>query len=277
MYRRPSCFPLTEVLVCASLLSAPVPCFSNDSIAGWDGRTVRFERSEKIRVEQEVLYVSPASIIVNYVFFNTDSKTLHAKIAFPMPGPDRDDPGPEIQMKLFVNGREISGVWVGDATLEPRLPTGWRARTLLWECDFPAREAVKVRHELTGATGADQEIWVYGGDRFKEYCVDEIRFSPEIEKEFKDCGFHWSSYVRYLLTPAANWAGPIKHFELIIEKLSPDSFVSTCFEGLKKISPTKFKVAIDDFTPTEDLSVIWFHRWSRENLEYCHEQSQSPQ
>jgi hypothetical protein len=61
--------------------------------------------------------------------------------------------------------------------------------------------------------------------------------------------------IGYVLKTGANWKGPIGDFRLVVDKSKPDSLVSFCTEGVKKISPPQFEVRHANFTPTEDLKI----------------------
>ena len=66
--------------------------------------------------------------------------------------------------------------------------------------------------------------------------------------------------IAYVLTTGANWAGPIGDFHLTVDKGAPDSLVSFCADGVKKIGPTLFEVRHANFTPTRDLHVLILYR-----------------
>jgi len=63
-----------------------------------------------------------------------------------------------------------------------------------------------------------------------------------------------------VLTTGANWAGPIGDFRLTVDKGEPDSLVSFCADGVKKIGPTTFEVRHANFTPIRDLNVLILYR-----------------
>lgn len=76
----------------------------------------------------------------------------------------------------------------------------------------------------------------------------EQRFEGVYPREF---------FTEYVLRTGALWAGPIRDFDLLIRKSSPDQLVSTCFSGLVKTSPTEFRARRIDFSPSEDLRVLY--------------------
>jgi hypothetical protein len=62
--------------------------------------------------------------------------------------------------------------------------------------------------------------------------------------------------ISYRLSTGANWARPIGHFRLVVDKGDPASLVSFCGEGAKRIGPTRYEVRRDDFSPAHDLHVL---------------------
>ena len=68
-----------------------------------------------------------------------------------------------------------------------------------------------------------------------------------------------------MLTTAENWLGPIGKFKLTVDKTTPDALVSLCAQGIKKAGPTTFVLAEDDYTPSEDLSVLFLEPLKEEN------------
>ena len=63
--------------------------------------------------------------------------------------------------------------------------------------------------------------------------------------------------LKYVLTTAENWLGPIGKFKLTVDKTTPDALVSLCAQGIKKTSPTTFVLSEDDYNPSEDLSILF--------------------
>jgi hypothetical protein len=62
--------------------------------------------------------------------------------------------------------------------------------------------------------------------------------------------------IDFLLKAGVNWTGPIKDFRLVVNKGAADNLVSFCRDGVRKISPTEFKMRRTDFIPSEDLHVL---------------------
>jgi hypothetical protein len=72
--------------------------------------------------------------------------------------------------------------------------------------------------------------------------------------------------LKYVLTRAGNWLGPIGTFKLTDENPSPDALVALCAQGIKKARSTTFALAEDDYSPSEDLSVLFLEPLKEKNL-----------
>jgi hypothetical protein len=62
--------------------------------------------------------------------------------------------------------------------------------------------------------------------------------------------------IDYILTTANNWSGPIGVFRLVVDKGTPDSFISFCGTDIRKIGPTQFEMTATDFVPEQDLAIV---------------------
>jgi len=139
------------------------------------------------------------------------------------------------------------------------LPSWTLKSAYYWMQSFPPDRPVQVSHSYTPGTGSG---FYYpgaldeGGYRDR-YCIDNGTASA-IAKKFKDVGTGLliERRVDYILKTGANWATPIGEFRLVVDKLKPDSVVSFCMDGVKKISPTQFEVRKTDFVPNADLRIL---------------------
>lgn len=143
----------------------------------------------------------------------------------------------------------------------------WRTRTTFhWTQRFPAGEAVEIQHSYRPVAGqffiTPLDLVEAGGeDEANPYCIDAV-FDAAIEKRLRREGWPdtdpalvaWG--VDYILTTAANWAGPIGEFRLTVDKGRLGRLVSFCGEGVKKTGPTTFVMERRDYVPTEDLHVL---------------------
>jgi hypothetical protein len=136
----------------------------------------------------------------------------------------------------------------------------WSLRsTYYWMQKFPPNTPVRAAHDYVPGTGSG---FYYagaldeGGYRDR-YCID-AGTEKAIAQKLKDVGngLLVERRIDYILKTAQNWATPIGSFHLVVDKLKPDSLVSFCMDGVKKISPTRFEVRKSEFVPTEDLQIL---------------------
>ncbi len=145
--------------------------------------------------------------------------------------------------------------------------------TFYWSQTFPAGREIAVEHryrpsvgETVGARLGSPDIDAQEPSRYETlYCVDKDFVASAKRAERLDAaGFAQRQFyerrIAYVLTTGANWAGPIGDFRLTVDKGAPDSLVSFCADGVKKIGPTRFEVRHADFTPTRDLHVLILYR-----------------
>ena len=177
---------------------------------------------------------------------NRYSKNFVAAIKA-LPGPARDR---LVADKLIVDEVELG---YGSALWELRT-TVTRRQT------FPAHKTVMVEHRYRPLAGGAVGPWsnarledFFGHVRGK-YCIE----NDWLHSLKQRLGTANSSqiFIGYVLKTGANWKGPIKDFHLVVDKGRPDSLVSFCAEGVRKISPTRFEVRHKDFTPSKDLNVL---------------------
>lgn len=127
-----------------------------------------------------------------------------------------------------------------------------------WQQNFPAGQVTKVRHSYKPSvdTGVPMPAEFIVKDMAKHACIDAAT-QAGIKKRESAVGINWA-YLRYILLTANNWQGPIKSFELTIQKQHPQQIISLCFDGeLKKIDPLRFRFSAKDFSPRQDLNILF--------------------
>ncbi len=133
--------------------------------------------------------------------------------------------------------------------------------TFYWRQEFPAGRDVVVTHRYTPAAGAFFFVFPVEGWVKKTYCTDPAFLKAAREKirsQGKGFAVLMGREVHYILTTARNWAGPIGRFRLVLDKKKPGNLISLCWSGaLKKISPTRFEFTARDYTPEQDLKVLF--------------------
>jgi hypothetical protein len=139
--------------------------------------------------------------------------------------------------------------------------------TYYWTQTFPAGRDLKIQHRYKPGVGASVGSVLSirssrGSPEYRQmvrdYCVDQA-FLSGAERMMKTGGE--SSYlpettIGYILKTGANWRSPIRNFRLVVDKGSPDSIVSFCGTGVRKIGPTQFEMRRTNWRPTQDLKVV---------------------
>ncbi len=163
---------------------------------------------------------------------------------------------------------------------KPALPKQWLdenqqiAFTLsdyfVWEQTFPAGQSVAISHSYTPSisTGIPDTASSIIDTYTELACLDEsakqgIRKRNLVVKqdgEDQEIGVEWS-HLSYILVTANNWQGSIKDFKLTLKKSQPTDLISLCFDGeLKKTDPLTFEFQQKQFTPKQDLSVLFIRK-----------------
>lgn len=140
----------------------------------------------------------------------------------------------------------------------------------VWEQTFPAGQSVSISHSYTPSisTGIPDTANSIIDTYTELACLDEsakqgIRKRNLIVKqdgEDVEYGVEWS-HLSYILVTANNWQGAIKDFKLTLKKSQPTDLISLCFDGeLKKTDPLTFEFQQKQFTPTQDLSILFIRK-----------------
>jgi hypothetical protein len=137
---------------------------------------------------------------------------------------------------------------------EPR----WTLRSKFWRRQvFPAGKDILVEQTYTPAVGGSVSMGFgteNGVDYRGTYCTDgPFTRAAEVLRKVRPSEF----YLSYVITSGANWAGPIGTFRLVVDKGDPQTLVSFCGDGVKKIGPTTFEVIAKDYTPKRDIHVFF--------------------
>jgi hypothetical protein len=137
----------------------------------------------------------------------------------------------------------------------------WALRaTYYWTQTFPAKATLDVSHGYTPAVGG---FFYYPGQDYTKttdtsYCIDDATKRGIAKKlAAAKAEFMVARDLSYVLTSGANWAGTIGDFTLKIDKGSPETIVSLCFDGIAKTGATTFEARKRDFTPERDIDVLF--------------------
>lgn len=156
---------------------------------------------------------------------------------------------------------------------EKHLYATWTLKTTFWwRQTFPAGRDVLVEHRYTPSVGQTagtswgSPYWLKE-PRYREtvrrFCVDAT-FIAAVKNTPRREDVAYAPYteerIDYVLTTGANWKKPIGEFRLVVDKSDPDSLVSFCGDGVRKISPTQFEVRHTNWIPTRELSILILKR-----------------
>ncbi|HEY1614944.1 MAG TPA: DUF4424 family protein [Rhizomicrobium sp.] len=152
----------------------------------------------------------------------------------------------------------------------------WTVRTrFYWNQRFPAGRQVVLDERYRPVTGQA----LFGASELKDndedgrywrkiYCLDApTRMSASrmiAQKHTADAqngAYLTALSTDYVLTTGNNWKGPIGHFHLVLDKLQPDSLLSTCWnEPLVRTGPTTFESTLENFAPGSDIRLLVLQR-----------------
>jgi len=150
---------------------------------------------------------------------------------------------------------------------ERHLNPAWTLKTTFhWRQTFPAGRDVVVTHAYTPAVGSSVGTMVgspgYAADaegaaERARYCIDAA-FLAAVERGKGGAEYppYTEQRIAYVLKTGGNWAGPIGHFRLVVDKGSPRNLVSFCASGVRKTGPTTFEVRKTNWRPDRDLSIL---------------------
>jgi hypothetical protein len=186
-----------------------------------------------------------------------------------------DGLSPEHQAELRALEAAIPDDYDVGKGMEHHMAPSWTLKsTYFWTQTFPAGREIVIEHHyrpsigetsgnMLGSTYLEREEF----ERYRAtYCIDADFFKAAKGGKVKpdNSGVAQSPFferrIAYVLTTGANWAKPIGDFHLVVDKGSPDSLVSFCADGVKKISATQFEIRHANFSPSQDLRVLILYR-----------------
>jgi hypothetical protein len=138
-----------------------------------------------------------------------------------------------------------------------------------WTQNFPAGRDITVVHEYRPIRGGS--VFYLSDDLKKNYCVDAGTEKAILAAQAKaeqgpmnEFGFSINyiglTFLDYILTTANTWKGPIGKFHLTLDKGSEQSLTSLCLDGIKKTGKTTFEIEKTNFSPKEDIRIVFFEK-----------------
>ncbi len=133
----------------------------------------------------------------------------------------------------------------------------WSSQVIYsWQQSFKANSLTRVQHQYAPLVGGS--VSLYPAEDEKAYCMDG-NFKAGLKKAKSQHAPY--SALGYILKTGANWAKPIEHFKLTVER-DPNELVSFCWAGkVTKMSPTRFQMLEKNFLPKQDLEIIFVRKF----------------
>ena len=220
----------------------------------------------------------PVDDPANILGFSTriDGREVRAEIEQKalVKGVDRTDwlNAQEIPLALHQEGaraaiRRLSKIRQDEAVqmgvLDDDMNPAWVLKTTYhWLQTFPAGRPTIIEHSYRPSVGSTAGTMLgskYGADTARRYCVD-----PALTATLKRSALHnegtprfSEKWVDYILVTGGNWKEPIGRFRLVVDKESPETLVSFCGSGVRKIGPTRFELRRTKWRPERDLSILF--------------------
>ena len=200
------------------------------------------------------------------------------KIPLTMQGSDADASGTEYERLNAMPDdarRELERYGVIDwnvssgAEGKPLASTHWQAHvTFYWFQTFPAGRTIEVTHRYHPVPRhfffSKEDL--ASAEMRKNYCFDPaFNQSAQVKLQQSARDILKGYELKYVVTTAGNWMGPIGRFQLTVDKSSPDALISLCAKGIKRAGPITFVLAEDNYSPDADLNVLFVEPLPKEN------------
>ncbi len=166
---------------------------------------------------------------------------------------------PEAKAELLRYGVvDWTSSWGADNVPYPSMH--WTSHiAFYWFQTFPAGKTLHIEHRyrpVPGLSFITQES-LDDADLRDGFCLDQT-LREQIETRLKEEPYETmrGTELRYVVTTAGNWLGPIGHFSLRIEKGARDNIVATCWKGLKPSDGDALGFEEENYQPQVDLRFL---------------------
>ena len=166
---------------------------------------------------------------------------------------------PEAKAELLRYGVvDWTSSWGADNVPYPSMH--WTSHiAFYWFQTFPAGKTLHVEHRyrpVPGLSFITQES-LDDADLRDGFCLDQT-LREQIETRLKEEPYETmrGTELRYVVTTAGNWLGPIGHFSLRIEKGARDNIVATCWKGIKSSDGDALGFEEENYQPQVDLRFL---------------------
>lgn len=133
--------------------------------------------------------------------------------------------------------------------------------SFIWKQRFPAHQIVELTQSYHPFTGGSYWVQNTLAEDFKDAClstndVRKLNALPSGDPYKGESVGTWHE-LKYILTTALNWSGPIRDFHLTITTGSPREVLIGCVPGLKQLTSTRYELQKKDFAPQQNLRLIF--------------------
>lgn len=251
---------------------------ANDSTAALSVGGLVFTKSDQIVMQEEDLQISKNKIRVAYKFYNTSNQPISTRVAFPLPEVFLEADGSPLphfteatlpkdknilKFSVTIDGKKQAFASEDKKRFDQEMQAYAHQITHHWMQTFPAKQVVSVVHEYTPGVGGAVEYGMQGEETGK-FCIDKDlqQWMKQLEKTNYKVS---TDVIEYILTTGANWKGPIGKFKLTVKKSDPNEKLSFCGTGVKKIDAKTFVMEKTNFTPKQDLHIIYLKPYTLGN------------
>jgi hypothetical protein len=154
----------------------------------------------------------------------------------------------------------LGAVGQGESYGEPAYWPQWDYQVAFeWQQDLrPGETKVSISYVPLAGYPSDIGDAYEVGKWAEAACVDDAVRKAIAKRKAKGNAYYEVASVGYVLTTAKYWKGPIRSFNLSVEKPGEEALAAFCPPEAKKVSPTRFEWQAKDFAPKADLSVIFY-------------------
>ena len=143
--------------------------------------------------------------------------------------------------------------------LDENLWPQWSLRaSYYWTQTFPVHHRLMVQHRyspmVASSVAFPNEDPSPIDKTLSTYCTSGAALTSMAKLENRKWSYFEAEYG-YILKTGANWAGPIRSFDVTIP-ISNDVHVFTCFKPLRDDGKGNLKGHLDNFVPKEDISLL---------------------
>ena len=150
----------------------------------------------------------------------------------------------------------------GESYGEPAYWPQWEYQIVFeWQQEFrPGETKVSISYVPLAGFPVDVGDSYEVGEKAEAACVDAAVLGAIARRK---AGANANAYyevatVGYVLTTAKYWKGPIRSFNLRVDKPDEKTLAAFCPSAAKKVSPTRFEWHARNFEPKSDLSVVFY-------------------